>query len=59
MSPAATVTVNATATAAAADRAVLDAADAMFYERGIAGVAMSDIRNPASSGSAIRPVWCA
>ena len=41
MSPATNVTP------AVAERAVLDAADAMFYERGIAGVTRSEIRDAA------------
>ena len=49
MSPAATVT------ATAAERAVLDAADTMFYQRGIAGVAMSEIRD--SAGVSMRRLY--
>lgn len=37
----------ATITADAAERAVLDAADGLFYGRGIAGVSMSEIRDGA------------
>jgi len=45
----------ATATATAPERAVLDAADAMFYQRGIAGVAMSEIRD--SAGVSMRRLY--
>jgi len=61
VSPAATVTATpatatpATATPATAERAVLDAADTMFYQRGIAGVAMSEIRD--SVGVSMRRLY--
>ena len=44
-----------TATASAAERAVLDAADAMFYHRGIVGVTMSEIRD--TSGVSMRRLY--
>jgi AcrR family transcriptional regulator len=41
MSPAATLTVDE------AERAILDASDRLFYERGLAGVGMTDVRDAA------------
>lgn len=49
MSPAATMTP------ARAERAVLDAADALFYERGIAAVGMADVRD--ASGVSLRRLY--
>ncbi len=49
MSPAATFTVDH------ADRLVLDAADSLFYERGISGVGMAEIRD--ASGVSLRRIY--
>ncbi len=49
MSPAATMTMDT------AERAILDVADPLFYERGIAGVAMSEIRD--ASGVSLRRLY--
>jgi len=49
VSPAATIDADA------AKRLVLDAADALFYERGIAGVAMADVRD--ASGVSLRRLY--
>jgi len=49
MSPAATMTMDT------AQRVILDAADALFYERGIAGVGMSEIRD--ASGVSLRRLY--
>ena len=49
MSPAATMTIDD------AGRAVLDAADTLFYARGIAGVSMSDVRD--TSGVSLRRLY--
>ncbi len=49
MSPAATMTIDDAA------RSVLDTADALFYERGIAGVSISDIRD--ASGVSLRRLY--
>jgi AcrR family transcriptional regulator len=49
MSPAATLTVDG------AHRRVLDAADILFYERGISGVAIADIRD--ASGVSLRRIY--
>ena len=49
MSPAATFTIDD------ADRLVLDAADTLFYERGISGVGMAEIRD--ASGVSLRRIY--
>ncbi len=49
MSPAATFTLDD------ADRRILDAADTLFYQRGISGVAMADIRD--ASGVSLRRIY--